>query len=70
MTNESRKLAAKQALASAMLEGFKPTPEDLELWEKFVNEEISGDEYRRIVLERARETERKNLAAKEIRRVV
>jgi hypothetical protein len=57
MVSESRRKAADHAWASSMLEGFNPTPEQTELWEKFVNEEISGDEYRRIVVERARARE-------------
>ncbi|MDR0233405.1 MAG: hypothetical protein LBI31_01120 [Zoogloeaceae bacterium] len=69
MVTESEKFAAKLAWANAKLEGFEPTQEQTELMERFVNEEISGDEYLRIVVERARETERKNLAAKKLQRV-
>lgn len=65
MVDARRKEASDQAWASAILEGFNPTQEQIELRDKLVNEEISGDEYLRIVVERARELEKKNLSKRE-----
>jgi hypothetical protein len=48
----SHKEAARQSLASARLEGFEPTEEEMKLWEAYADEQISGDEYCRITLER------------------
>ncbi|MDR3298803.1 MAG: hypothetical protein LBU43_02070 [Candidatus Accumulibacter sp.] len=51
----SHREAARQALADARLEGFEPTEEEMQLWEDYADEKISGEEYRRISIERARE---------------
>jgi hypothetical protein len=51
----SHREAARQALASAQLEGFEPTEEEMQLWEDYADEKISGEEYRRISIERAQE---------------
>jgi hypothetical protein len=65
MVDARRIEAAKQAWASSIIEGFDPTQEDVDLWNKFVNEEISGDEYLRIVVKQARALERKNLGERD-----
>ncbi|MDR0747738.1 MAG: antitoxin VbhA family protein [Helicobacteraceae bacterium] len=42
--SHERQYLANQALANAMIEGFKPDDEFLAMWEKLVKKEISYDE--------------------------
>jgi len=58
MVDARKKHAADQAWASCILEGFNPTQEEIDLRDRLVNEEISSEEYLRIVVERAREYEK------------
>ncbi|MDR3054704.1 MAG: hypothetical protein LBU53_04795 [Zoogloeaceae bacterium] len=48
-----REYAAKQAIASACIEGFVPDSVTMADWDKFVKEEISFDEMKERVVSRA-----------------
>jgi hypothetical protein len=45
----------RNALASAKIEGFEPDEAFMQLWQRFVDREITNDEFHRIVNERAQE---------------
>ena len=48
-----REYGAKQAIASACIEGFEPDPVSMADWDKLVREEITSEEFRRRVFARA-----------------
>ncbi|GHU32688.1 hypothetical protein AGMMS50256_23210 [Betaproteobacteria bacterium] len=52
-----REYAAEQAIASACIEGFVPDAVSMADWDRFVKEEISGDELTRRVVSRALKNE-------------
>jgi hypothetical protein len=56
--SEADQRAANNALASSILEGYEPTEADLDLWDRYVRGEVSGEEYMRIVIAEAKEEER------------
>jgi hypothetical protein len=56
-----REYAAKQAIASACIEGFEPDDEFLNNWNSFVKEEITGDEMRQCIIAMALKNEEMKL---------
>jgi hypothetical protein len=62
--SEERQRSANNALADAILEGYEPDEADLDLWDRYVRGEVSGEEYMRIVIAEAKEEERKLLSDK------
>ena len=56
-----REYAAKQAIASACIEGVEPDSGSMADWDRFVKEEISGDEFTQRVVARALKNEETKL---------